>query len=325
MTGQAFEEDTSFGQARKDVMGIVSATDPLAASLEYIADTDDPSLLKVAEYALLVPSIKQGVSNYLTSPADVGAQFQKPSELVEQIGTEVGNSTAQAFEETAFKDIIEMLAKRRADMVTYGGMIYPVERNLRAAAMFSAGSTFAAVISNALVIDKVMPHIERPRRQFISAVKASHQPVISRAVMNIVWNSNLTEEFAMHAEGLLTDQTGRNHDGIEYDPNTDKAKLVKPLNKWILTKGIHLYIPADNSVHELEDSGRTIGDIETDDVRVGCPFSFEPELLKRYYEYVVDSLESTNCWPDALRNRSGPSDIKRLGVSTLQSLLGFQN
>jgi hypothetical protein len=311
----------SFGEARKGVTDIVTAADPHAAALAYAADTDDPSRLKIVEYALLIPSIKQGVTEYLDDRAvpDDKLRFLGAPVLMEMVGDSIGERTVALFEQDPNKEIINTLAKRRAELVSYGSMVFPVEDTLRGASMFSTSVMLSVALSNALTINAAWPHTDRSREQFIDAVKRSHHPAIARSVMHILWNDSLNNEFYQHIESLFDGRHSLNQDCLVYDPKGDRAVLTQPLDTWVLTKGVD--IRSDGKGVQALEAGSKIRDIETSDVRVGCPFSFEPELAKRYYEYFVDTMERAQCWPDMLLSRGNSAAIERLSHLAFQELL----
>ncbi len=303
-----------FGEARKMVSGIINSEDPYESTREFVAGSNDPTVLKIGQYALLVPLVKQGMLQYLENNAAFDSiPCFDPSGLESGIGGELGDRTIEIFDEHPHKEVIDEFAKRRAELVSYGEMIFPVENTLREASLFSSTAMFGVAISNALAIDREMPHTLRPRVQFIDSVKKSHQPAFSRAVMHMLWNTKTSDEFFQHAEGLITLIPHVNDEAILYDSSRNQAVLTKPLTQWLISTA-HTYI-AGAGFQPVTDGPHEIGDIPIADARVGCPFSFEPELLKRFYEHVVDVMEAKHCWPHSIAGEEALTSMQRQGLN----------
>ncbi|HVA10889.1 MAG TPA: hypothetical protein VNG32_01855, partial [Candidatus Dormibacteraeota bacterium] len=234
-----------FGETRKMVSGIINSEDPYESTREFVAGSNDPSVLKIGEYALLVPLVKTGMLQYLENNTVFDSvPSLDPYELEVGIGGDLGERTIKIFNEHPHREVIEEFARRRAELVSYGEMIFPVEPTLRGASLFSATAMFGVAISNALAIDREMPHDLRPRAQFIDSVKKSHQPAAARAVMHLLWNTKTSDEFFEHAEGLVTLTPNVNDEAIVYDSLRDQAVLTKPLRQWLISAA-HTYITGD--------------------------------------------------------------------------------
>jgi hypothetical protein len=301
----------SFGEARKAVSGIIAAEDPCECARALADGSDDPSTLKIAEYALLVPVIKRGVAHYLENNTAFDSDgYSDPPALQDNIGTELGARTVEVFEEHPHREAITELARHRSKLVSYKATIFPVENTLRAASQFSSSAMFGVAVASALTISREMPHWQRPRAQFIDAVKNSHQPAIARSVMHFLWNDAVTVAFFDQAGGLMMQTHKPNEGAIAYDSSHDRAVVAKPLNEWVKPAPTTLL---SRLARLFRRSSLTIGDIPTADSRVGCPFSFEPELLKGLYEHVVDTMEYKNCWPSAVLS------MRQLGILSMQS------
>jgi hypothetical protein len=223
-----------------------------------------------------------------------------PVALQDSIGTELGAQTVGVFERHPHRQIIDQFAARRAELVSYGDMIFPVEGTLQAASLFASSAMVGVALASGFAINREMPHAQRPRKQFVEAVKGSHQPAIARSVMHMLWNSAVNNEVYEYVEGLMMKTAKVNQDALVYDSPHDCAVLAKPFTRWLVS-----------------DDLREIGNISIDDARVGCPFSFEPELLKGFYEHVVDVMEMKQCWPGLLADREAVTIIKQLGASAM--------
>jgi len=296
----------ALGEARKAVSGIISSEDPHESARAFAAGSDDTSLLKIAEYALLVPAVKQGMVQYLEGDTIFDSLgCLDPAELSDSIGTELGGQTVRVFQQHPYRQVIDQFARRRSELVSYGNMVFPVENTLRAASLFASSAMLGVAISNGLVINREMPHTQRPRAQFIDSVIRSHQPALARSVMHFLWNDATTSEFYEHVEGFVIRTPKANQEAMAYDSLRDCAVLAKPLTRWVVS-----------------DDLREIGDIPIEDARVGCPFSFEPELLKRFYEHIVDAMEQKQCWPDMIADQDAVMRMRQLGASAMESKSG---
>lgn len=291
-------QEISLGEARKTVTDLTSQPEVSPALLEY-ANSDDPDLLKIAHYALLIEPITLGVKDHLNANSnnqELG--LLPPSELVSQIGSSVAKLTMNRIEADPNNLLIENISRRRAEIVPYSKMIYPVEQTINNATKFSASSLAQAAIINALLIGRETKSDNMARSDFIKAVKASSQPALSKMIMHIVWNNASAAEFSCRTAELVYFPEDANVDDLSYKPNKDKVNLDTPLPEWTISD------PLTFSNHpELKESDKPkISDIPTHDVRIGCPFSFDPKLAKDYYTSVVDDLERYHSWPEQVAN-----------------------
>jgi hypothetical protein len=297
----------NFGEARKAVASIIGSEDPYDKACVFAEGSSDPSILKIAEYALLVPIVKQGMVEYLDGDAaSESIECLKPVELQEGIGNELADRTVEAFEQHPHRPLINQFAARRAELVSYGAVIFPVEGTLRGASTFASSAMVGVALASGFAINREMPHTQRPRGQFIEAVKNSHQPALARSVMHMLWNDTINNEVFEYVQGSMLGRAKVNQEALVYDRSLDCAVLAKPLTRWLVS-----------------DDLREIGDIAVDDTRVGCPFSFEPELLKGFYEHVVDVMELKQCWPELIADRGAVRDMRHLASLATQSKLGM--
>jgi hypothetical protein len=288
-----------FAEARRDVQAILSANDPATAAGEYAANTDDPNRLKVAQYALLVPVIGQGLNDYLSTPLEKDPESAVPSKLVETIESRVADPIVETYLNSPHRGAIHAIAKRRSEIVSYGRMIYPMIGALRQASAFSVDSMVLLATSSGFTINKATPQSEMPRQDFIEAVKKSHNMALARAVMHFSWNSPIAEALGAHGKSFIHDERDGNSDAVVYNPTLKRAQLDRPFNKWSIGGVV---VETDGEKKPL----LPIDSIPVEDVRAGCPLSFEPTLLKAYYERIVDEMELRRVWPYMLE---GPRDI----------------
>jgi hypothetical protein len=279
----------------------MTADNPLDAAVEYCGLMDNPDRLKVAEYALLVPSVRTGMEMYLDSgeyEEEQGAR--RPSELVKAVGKQLGRTTVRTLAESPYGDVVRVLAERRSELVEYGNMIFPVTGTILQASEFSADAMYGIAVSNGYVID-AEPSVQS-RDGFVAAVKRSHQPALARAVAHILWNPAVSSEFNAHADSFHSDRPAANDGVLIFDQERQRTAMARPLKDWWIS----------DAGRQLALGAMKVGEIEAEDVRVGCPFSFAPELLKRYYEHIVDAIELADCWPYDLADPETTTQISPL-------------
>ncbi len=288
----------------------VSRCAHLGSKVTELAETDDLSKLKAIEYGLLIRPIAQGLEAYLNETGvPLEDDFLLPSELTNKIGEMLGEKVVAEYESDVHKPIIDEIAAKRAESLPYPQMTYPVETTLRSAATFSAGALYSVAMANAYAIKKGGGFANRPRQDFVEAVKRSTQLALSAPIVHLEWNVKLNTATYRYATA-----NSANDSKLVYDAEKDKAVLVEPITEWVDDEAYDLF---SQSSRPTDPSNFTFESFSTQDSRVGCPASFSPELVKQYYSHIVDMVEAHEAWPDAL------ADKEKMNIRMLDFLSNF--
>jgi hypothetical protein len=294
----------STGEARTTTLAIADSP-ALSEFLQEFAESSDPSKLKIAEYALLISPITQGVKDYLKNSKLTGErEVLDPNDLVTRVGLSIADAVLGRLNEDPHAELIDDIARRRSELVSYGNLVYPIENTIEGAALFSTSSLMRSAITNAFVVDQSSPIGNRSRPEFIDAVKNSQQPALSRLVMHAIWNKAIVKESGDYLDSLMDGTDSLNKGAVIYDLKNHKAVPGYRLQRWRVSPDMAPEYPEYSELTASEDGPR-IEDIPTPDVRIGCPFSFDLELAKEYYHHSVDSLEYYYAWPDTVADLPG--------------------
>jgi hypothetical protein len=266
----------TFADARIGVQNLLEADDLTAAAVELAQGTDDLDVLKVAQYALLVPIVSTGISGFLGTVLVERPKSRDPHRsLSDQIGDDVAAQTARAYQQTPLptRQAIELFARKRDGSSASKLSTVPVSVVLNGGAKFSASSMVETADLNAIVIGKARPELQVSGAEYKTVIKDSCHPALARATMHAALNEKVRAAFLNQASAERSHRAHMpNPHVVRYDPKLQRAVLEEPLKR--------------------------MGEGEKDppDVRVGCPLSFDPELLKAYYERVVDEVELSRGW-----------------------------
>lgn len=245
--------------------------------------------LKIEEYNLLVRPITQGLTNYLDNPQLPEEDVRRDAAwIVEQVGGRIALAVVREIQNDSNLAKIVELAQRRAEIAgePLAANIYPTGEAIQNAGFSSADSMYNSAVTNASVIYASGEFASMSRAEFISAVKRSVQLPVLWTLSGLAWQPAIMrgalEHWAVNLEGY---GSAVESEGLLYDKAHRVVKLAKPLIGW------------------RTQTAPTIGDIPTDDEPIGCPVSFEPKLVVRYYEHMVDVIERYQAWPDELTIR----------------------
>ena len=106
----------------------------------------------------------------------------------------------------------------------------------------------------------------------------------------LAWQQGLDEATYRHAMahvGLIP--IAAKDTVLEYDPEKEEVVPTGPLETW-----------PDHLNLSSQGPDSKIGDIKPADELIGCPISFNPKLVARYYEHMVDLIEYHQSWPAIL-------------------------
>jgi hypothetical protein len=277
-------EFMTFAEARVGVENLLASDDPTAAVAELMEGARSVNVFKVAQYGLLVPIISTGLTGFLDTPLTErpptpdSPNYIDPSNL---IGMEVAKRAVEAYEDTTpdTREIIDDIAKKREQAGEF--ITTSVPRILEDGANFSADSMVTTANLNSMVIARAVPQLPNRQTAYQRAIRASTQPALARAVVHAVSNQAVGAAFANQLSTEVHVRPHRVDPVVAYHFTGRHTVLTKPLHR----------LPG------LDHLGRSM---PAQSVRVGCPLSFDPELLMAYYERVVDEVALTCGWPQTV-------------------------
>ncbi len=259
--------------------------------------------IKEFEYALLTVPILSGLGNYLDNAKLSKARYgHSPTDLVHSIADPLVGHIKEAYESTPGQQTIKELAKERAERLGPGlaASIYPVETVLELAGVSGADAMYSTAVSNAVAIHNSGVFEGLPRAEFIDAVKRSLDLPLTSAMMALRWHPIAKEATTEHSLAVLDDASSINPGALVYDPEKRAAKLTVPLEMW----------------HPVQRPEITIAELQPEEERIGCPVSFDMQLVKRFYEHVVDKIEHHQVWPRPMADKR----VSLLSLEVLHSL-----
>jgi hypothetical protein len=109
---------------------------------------------------------------------------------------------------------------------------------------------------------------------------------LARTFSALAWQQAQDVAIYRDTKANITGQTN-NVPILDYDPQKQVSALARNVPDW----PDHL---------NLSGAGQDakIGDIQPADEHIGCPVSFDPKLVVRYYEHMVDLIEYHDSWPE---------------------------
>ncbi|HXY18110.1 MAG TPA: hypothetical protein VEH48_01660 [Candidatus Nitrosopolaris sp.] len=287
-------------EARSDVRAL-AATDigRLGIGLDS-AETLDPIKRKRMEYALLIGPISRGLAEYLDT-----YQFDKPrshisgASLLNLVGSTVAQKIVEQLQRDPSFPITSKLAYLRANDFEkpLSNNIYPLGMTIITAADSSANALYDSAAANALTAQAAGASEGRTRAEFIDIVKRSTRLPLARTFAALAWQQGLDEAIYRQALQQIS-SAGELESLLEYDPEKAEVRPTKPIENW-----------PDFLNHSSKGGSATIGDIKPADERIGCPVSFSPRLVVRYYEHMVDLMEYHQSWPEVLDSSLPRIDI----------------
>ena len=255
----------------------------------------NPTERKRMEYALLIGPLTRGLEIYLDE-----AVFDEPREhidsakLLDLIGARLGQKIINQLMHDPNYQIASGLARERAVTLEnpVSDNIFPLGRTIIAASLSSASSMYESAASSALAI-KTSPNAQpQTREEFIEMVKRSTRQPIERAFSSLAWQPAQDEANYHEAMARMHGSPPAEEESLSvFDSSRQAAKLGLPIPSW----PDHLNLSG-------KGEGATIGDIEPFDEHIGCPVSFKPKLVVRYYQHVVDMIEYHSAWPEFLQS-----------------------
>ena len=255
-------------------------------------DASHTDKLKMAEYALLIDPISEGVARFVEEPSSQlpssSGNFRLlPSLFTELTGARVYSDVRAALQADPHKSLIERLATARGDTLSYGAAISPLNSTVRAAALSSVTNTFTAVLANGLAAHRILGD-QIDHSELVDITRRSHQLQLARPMVHIYNQHGNSDTVDQHNMAVIN---GREPpvEILRYDPSTHKITLAQNPQHW-------------GSELRIETAGGPSG---PEDVTIGCPLTFSSELLRKYYETMVDLTEEYDLWPAVISGQSG--------------------
>ena len=248
--------------------------------------------LKIAEYALLAGPVTRGVEAHLEDPQLPFRAMGQYSlgDIAQGVGMSVFNHTWRLLSNNGeVLDLATRLADLRGGITAnpaYARLIAPLRRTFQAAALASAHTMGVEVCANAFTILRDAP--ELPHDEQVAATRASHQLALAHPLVHIANTNTIGLITIAYNKAILWEREFR-EDLLRFDPATRKVVLTKGLHQWHVKSHVK--------------SNLTTADVEaaSEDVRIGCPFSFAPQDIRvAYYEDMVDLIEVNGQWPELL-------------------------
>jgi hypothetical protein len=280
---------TGFDDARTEVRALADSADIGVAVRELVGDPTqaDQSTLKIGEYALLIAPLSQGLERFLEVPAGGKAKKLRPSELAFSLSDQIIEQVVPVVEADPNYALMEELHKHRENAPP------GFRNNLVMAIRSSAGAMLINAIANMAVIQNAQDPRLRERPKLLDAVERSTQLVLNSPRVHLFWNFTAGQEIRELSEHYIAGRYAENKDAMRYDWERLCAVLTKPLAQWVRRPDIEEIAPSATPI--------TISEIPAPDVKIGCPMSFDPKLLIRYYQVVVRAIEHHRSWPDVYR------------------------
>lgn len=162
--------------------------------------------------------------------------------------------------------------------------IYPLGSTTISAAVASANSLFDSACAAAVTLKA--SGLATEHEDFITKIKNSTGLPLARSFLALAWQQPVDEAIYEHATKMMSLYGPEMESEIlEYDFDKQAIEPSKPLEQW-----------PDHLNFSGQPDGM-IGDIAPLDEQIGCPVSFSPRLVVRYYHHIVDLIDVNGLWP----------------------------
>ena len=307
MTTVESTEALNTREARGCVYGSLSSGDPTAAVIEMVGDVrqvSDPNILKIAQYALLIPPAKRGLTQYLADPFEVPESESSVThyDVDEGVGEKSAKYILKEIEKDPNFGLIQEINSRRedilADLDVSTFAIAGLERVIPMAAKSAASTTTGVAFLVAAELQSSGQVDGADRETFIEAVKLSDG--LERGSTKLHLGQLSVTHWAI---SLLSEEIARGERATSPNANnlmTRKGivRLPVTLQDWMVPHGMMKNQTGNLEGHDYHLNGSR----DLKDVRLGCIFSFASELVVAYYRQHVDLLEKHSLWPVKLRS-----------------------
>jgi hypothetical protein len=164
--------------------------------------------------------------------------------------------------------------------------IYPLGKTIIIAAESSVNAMYDSAAANAWTIKSAGAAVGKTKAEYLNMVRKSRRLPIERTFSALAWQQAQDVAIYRDTKANITGQTN-NVPILDYDPQKQVSALARNVPDW----PDHL---------NLSGAGQDakIGDIQPADEHIGCPVSFDPKLVVRYYEHMVDLIEYHDSWPE---------------------------
>jgi hypothetical protein len=234
--------------------------------------------LKHMQYALLIRAVPGALEEYLQQyeignppgplPADELLELTG-NRIAQQVFRQIGSVSAKALVQ-----VTEMRAWRLPEPLR--SEISPTNKAIQVAAIGTANAMYDSAAYSRLVL-KQTGKFDSPE-DLASAVRRSTELPLARTFAALSWQEAIQENIYDSAREYRAPL-------LEYDPEKRAAVMVKPISEW-------------PDVHQHSGGvRRQIKDIPPADEHIGCPISFESNLVVDYYRHMVDLIEYHQAWP----------------------------
>jgi hypothetical protein len=245
------------------------------------------SEVKRIEYSILVQPVVAGLEKFLDDAEQTELpRFKSSRELMNQTGHSLARYVIAELQEQPHFLIASSLAKRRSEAVPAEAApsLYPLGSTTTSAAVTSANSLFDSACAAAVTLRA--GGLVTEREDFITKIKNSTGLPLARTFLALTWQQPVDEAIYEHATKMMSLYGPEIESEIlEYDFDKHAIEPSKPLEQW----PDHL-----NLSGQIEG---TVGDVAPLDEQIGCPVSFSPKLVVRYYHYIVDLIDANDFWP----------------------------
>jgi hypothetical protein len=247
----------------------------------------DIDLLKKIEYAMLIEPISKGVEGFLEDPT---APFPKKADrlssykITNGVATVVAANVKSELRDNPDLKLLKRIARARASgqSLNRARSVWPLSRTVERAAISSAITMHKVVEANALTIWRA-GGAEMSHEDLVAQVRASHSLALAQPVMHLDSHNQSLSVIESYTDALI-DNRAPLQEILTYDPARELAHTQGRPKQW-----------AGYNNHSIGDRSFPDSDME-----IGCPFSFSPTLVRRYYGSMVDLVERYNAWPSIM-------------------------